>query len=172
MHEASAPSPERKVSVSRAGRVAILVASLIIAVGLAYGAGWLRASGRIGAADERARAASASASARLAELSAASVRLAELEARRSLHLAQVALDARNFGTAETHLHAAGTALSADVRSPELAELGATLVNVHLQASEDLGGERQRIAGYINRFDELLPPPQPQAAGSGKTRSFQ
>jgi hypothetical protein len=134
-----------------------LVASLVAAVGLAYGAGWFRASGRIAAADERARAASASASARLAQLSASARRLAQLEARRSMHLAQVALDARNFGTAETHLHAAGAALSAEAPSRELGELGATLANVHLTATEDLGAERQRIVGWMNRFDELVPP---------------
>jgi hypothetical protein len=153
MHEASVPSPDRKVAGSGAGRLATLVVALVVAVGLAYGAGWLRASGRIAAAEERARAASASAS-------AAVQRLAELEARRSIHLAEVALDARNFGTAETHLHAAGAVLSADARSRELAELGATLANVHLKASEELGGERQRIVGWIKRFDELVPAPPP------------
>jgi hypothetical protein len=160
MHDASAPSPDRKAAGPRAGRLATLVAALVVAVGLAYGAGWLRASGRIAAADARARAASASASARLAELSEAAQRLAELEARRSMHLAEVALDARNFGTAETHLHAAGAVLRADARSRELAELGGTLANVHLKATEDLGGERQRIVGWIKRFDEVVPPAPP------------
>jgi hypothetical protein len=139
-------------------RFAVFAASLVVLLGLAYGAGWLRVSGKVAVADDAARAAAASASARQVELTRTEQRLAVLEARRHLDLAELALDARNFGTAEKYLHAAGALLGGEGHAQELSALGRTLASAHLVATEDLGADRLRVAGWIRRFDELVPPP--------------
>jgi hypothetical protein len=154
------PSTSGASRISKAPFRLVLGVSVVLLVGFAYGLGRLQTEGRIRDAQQAVEASSASASAQRALLDKTQKRVAELEARRRMALAQVALDERNFGIAEGHLHAAGVLLAQAASSRELVELGEQLSRARLAASEDLGAERKAIAGWARRFDERVPPVKP------------
>jgi hypothetical protein len=146
-------------------QTAIFVSVALVCVGAAYGVGRMQTAGKIDEANKRALAAeSASASA------ASSVRMqleiekaivSRLEARRRLHQAVIALDERNFGTAQEHLAAAKTLLaSAKGTDPELAKLSADIDALKLVATEDVGEQRTKVLAIVKRLDELVPPAKP------------
>jgi hypothetical protein len=126
-------------------------------VGVAYGAGRLQTSSAIDAAEENASKASEARTAAEAKLLAVESRL---EARRRLHLALLQLEERNFGTAEQHLSAAAALLAKSKPEGELEQLRAALASARLKASDDVAAQRSKIAGWISRFDALVPPAAP------------
>jgi len=80
-----------------------------------------------------------------------------LEARRQLHLALMALEDRNFGTAQKTLSLAGTMLAKGGPSEELAKLAEEIANYKFMAGEDISTDRQKLMAWTLRFDELLKP---------------
>lgn len=87
-------------------------------------------------------------------------RATHLEARRQLHLALMALEDRNFGTAQKTLTQAGSLLAQHEPSDELQALSNEVGGYKLKAGEDISTERQKLMAWIVRFDELLKPPSP------------
>jgi len=81
----------------------------------------------------------------------------QLEARRQLHLALMALEDRNFGTAQKTLSLAGTMLAKGEPSEELAKLAEEITNYKFMAGEDISTDRQKLIAWTLRFDELLKP---------------
>jgi hypothetical protein len=116
----------------------------------AYITGRVQGSAGTKAAEERA-ASLEQAQNKLAE------RIGLLEARRRLHLAETALDQRNFGIAEKHVAAAAELLGKSKTDGGLAELRTAIAQSKLRAGEDVGAERKKIEGWMSKLDELLPP---------------
>jgi hypothetical protein len=175
----------REGQSSGAGRYLILLGILVIAVLAAYGlGGW----------QERRAALSVHQSftsdVERLQMQVADLRgeVLTLEARRQLHIALMALDRRNFGTAQRYLVAAGKDLASIKRAPAgsdpavLSRLAQELQSARLVATEDFGRHRDRILGWVNELDgqfpkelaETVPPTaepganQPPAEATGRT----
>ncbi|MDX2051316.1 MAG: hypothetical protein SFV15_02930 [Polyangiaceae bacterium] len=110
---------------------------LLGALAIAYGAGRFQ-SARAWHATENAQA-----------------QTQKLEARRQLHLALMALEDRNFGTAQKTLTQAGAILRASQPSDEFSELAGEIENYKFVAGEDVSTDRQKVLGFTQRFDQLL-----------------
>lgn len=152
---------ETKPAVEAGGgrfkRALIVLLVVAASIGIAYGAGRLQTSSAIDAAEERAAKATEARTAAEAKLIAVEARL---EARRRLHLAAIQLEQRNFGSAEQHLSATGALLAKSKPEGELERLRADVASARLKASDDIAAQRTRIAGWIARFDALIPPAAP------------
>ncbi len=81
----------------------------------------------------------------------------QLEARRQLHLALMALEDRNFGTAQKTLSLAGSMLAKGEPPEGLAKLAEEIANYKFMAGEDISTDRQKVMAWTLRFDELLKP---------------
>lgn len=146
-------------------QMAIGVSVALVCVGVAYGVGRMQTAGKIEEAEKRVHAAeSASASAASnvrMQLEVEKATVSRLEARRRLHQALIALDERNFGTAQEHLAAARSLLaSSKGQDPELTKLSADIDALKLVATEDVGEQRTKVLAIVKRLDELVPPAKP------------
>jgi hypothetical protein len=149
--QADAPGiPTGPQTTGRIKRVLIILLVLAAALGATYLTGRLQGGVEVKAANERVTAAEQARD-------EARGKVVQLEARRRLHLALLALDQRNFGIAESHLGVASALLAKSKQPASLAELHTALSAVKLRASEDLGSERKKIESIIQRFDQLVPP---------------
>jgi hypothetical protein len=81
----------------------------------------------------------------------------KLEARRQLHLAIVALEERNFGTAQARLQTAGGLLVDGSLDAGWNELGQQVKGYKLLAGEDLAKERQALTEFVSRADAFIAP---------------
>lgn len=132
-------------------------AGLVIAVGAAYAGGRLETRARIGELEEQLRQSEQSLEAVRAEHAAERRRATELEARRQIHLALLAFEQNNFGTAQSHLRGASALLGG--ADPALNQLGAALGTLELSPALDLAAQRRAITELAAKFDELRPPPR-------------
>ena len=149
--------PAVETGTGRFKRAMIVVAVVAASVGIAYGAGRLQTASAISSAEERASQSAQGQSAAEAQLREVQGRL---EARRRLHLALIQLEERNFGIAEQHLTAAAALLAKSKPDGELEQLRAAIAGARLKASDDVAAQRTKIAGWISRFDVLVPPAAP------------
>lgn len=79
-----------------------------------------------------------------------------LRARRAIHFALVALDQRNFGTAERDARQAGEALAAlGPSAPAYAELAEQLQSYRPRVSDDTSEQRAQLLALATRFDEIF-----------------
>jgi len=149
-------------SGSRVGKLLTVLGLLLAALGVAYTAGRLHTASKIDEADERAGTALAERDRMRKDVAAEQATIQRLEARRRLHLALVAVEARNFGIAQGHLDAALALLAqGSTGAPAgFEQLQRDLRATRLVATEDLGVQRQRILDWVRRFDELAPPAAP------------
>jgi hypothetical protein len=137
----------------RAKRWLVGLAAGAAVLGAAYGTGRFQTSSRV---DEAQALASAKAEQWSVEHSSA----LRLEARRKLHLALIALDARNFGIAQEQLAAAAVLLAATHPDGELDKLQKQIAAYQLKASENVGAERDQVNDWIGRFDGAVPAAKP------------
>lgn len=166
--QGSGPAPRPDASPSAAkqrkagSRLLYLVLGALLALLASYVIGRLQTASRIEVAEKRATEAKKTTEKKVSELSVERDEVARLEARRRLHLALVALDSRNFGIAQEHLTAAASLLSKSHpdKSSDLAKIAAEITGYHLKASEDVGAERDRLMGWVRRFDAAMPPAKP------------
>lgn len=77
-----------------------------------------------------------------------------LEARRSLDQAVTALDARNFGTAQQRLKESTLKLGAARVEGRLLAIAKELDATKLIATDDVGGQRQKLSALLTEFDQL------------------
>jgi len=147
---------------SRVGKLLTVLGLLLLALGVAYTAGRLHTASKIDQADDRARAALEERDRTRKDLATERAAIQRLEARRRLHLALTAVDARNFGIAQGHLDAAAALLAQGGAGAAAGfeQLQRDIRTAHLVATEDLGIQRQRILDWTRRFDELAPPLAP------------
>jgi hypothetical protein len=144
------------------GKVLTVLGLLLAALGVAYVAGRLHTASKIDQADARAVAALDERDRVRKDVAVEHAAIQRLEARRRLHLALIAVEARNFGIAQGHLDAAAALLAqGSAGAPAGFErLQSDLRATRLVATEDLGVQRQRILDWVRRFDELAPPAAP------------
>lgn len=77
-----------------------------------------------------------------------------LEARRCLDQAVTALDARNFGTAQQRLKESTLKLGAARVEGRLLAIAKELDATRLIATDDVGGQRQKLSALLIEFDQL------------------
>jgi hypothetical protein len=148
----------RSTATSTPRRVAIYVGIGLAALGAAYGVGRLQTQAAVNEAEQQtlARAAAQAEQSKVLELEQAKVR--ELEGRRQLALALLALDERNFGTAQSHLKQASALLGETKGDAAMAELTAAIAAYTLVATDDTGAQRKQLLDWTRKFDALRPPP--------------
>jgi hypothetical protein len=155
------PKPDedsQSTVTSKPQRIAIYIGIALAALGAAYGVGRLQTQGAVNEAEQQtvARAAAQAEQSKLLELEHTKVR--ELEGRRQLALALLALDERNFGTAQSHLKQASALLGQTKEDGAMAELTAAITAYTLVATDDTGTQRKQLLDWTRKFDALRPPP--------------
>ena len=82
-------------------------------------------------------------------------RAAMMEARAALYRTAIDLDARNFGTANTHLKEAATALGR-VKIPDTSQLRSAIEATDLNVAVNLGGQRTQVLGFAEQLNKMMP----------------
>lgn len=152
-------TPAAADTKSRAKRALVYTGIGLAALGASYGVGRLQTQHAIGEAQEQtqARAAAEAEQSKLRVEAATKVR--ELEGRRQLSLSLVALDERNFGTAQRHLARAGALFAESKGDAPIEELARSVSGYKLEATDDIGKQRKLVMDFTQRFDTLRPPPE-------------
>lgn len=144
---------------------ALLLAALCYAGGLYHG--WVRAQPeRVRLESELAQALQAREQAESARQETADLaqharaayerRAALYEGFRQCQQALDALDARNFGIAESLLRKAERSLGAFAASqPGLAPVLAQLAEMHVEVARNLAGQREQVAAIVARLNALI-----------------
>ncbi len=150
----------KEMSTDKIRGIIIGVALALMGMAIAYGVGRLQGATATASVQEELKTAEEEqkreASMLQDRVSALQRRVELLEARRQLHLSLIALDARNFGTAQGHLEQAASQLSnAKQATPGLEEIVAGLGALRLVASEDVAGERARVLVQAAALDAAI-----------------
>jgi hypothetical protein len=144
---------------SRTKRALMYTGLGVAALGAAYGGGRLQTQGDVDKAEEQTRERAAAEAEQVKLREQAHARVRELEGRRQLALALVALDERNFGTAQGHLAKAGAMFAESKGDAGLEELARNAGSYKLVATDDIGTQRKLLMDWTRKFDALRPPPQ-------------
>lgn len=157
MAEAVAVAPKPKRSAFK--KFLWFGGTFLLAVAAAYGAGWWQTRSEIDALSTQVTQSQQAAGAAEQAIAAQRRLVSELEARRMIHLALIAFDANNFGTAQEQLRAAATELesASTTVDPGLAALASSLRAMELSPSLDIAAQRAAILQLATRFDNLRPP---------------
>ena len=86
---------------------------------------------------------------------AARNRASLMEARGALYRTAIDLDARNFGTANSHLAEAATALDR-VQLPDVSALAGEIKSTDLNVAVDLAGQRGKVLGFAEQLNKVMP----------------
>ncbi len=89
------------------------------------------------------------------ERDAARDRAAMMETRAALYRAAIDLDARNFGTANTHLKEAAAALGR-VTNPATSGLRGEIAATDLNVAVNLGDQRATVLGFAAQLNQMMP----------------
>lgn len=127
----------------------IIAGVAILALAIAYAAGWVM--GARGKAELEERAEATTRDARL------------LEARRRLDLAHLALEHHNYGIAEAHVRGAAQILDAATDDGPMADLAREVAETRIGVTSDIAAQQQRLRELIERFDRLHPPSNRESA---------
>ena len=144
--------------------IATGVALLTFAAG--YGVAWFQSQDRFTQAEEQYEQQLKDKQQKLKDKSAAlkeaRVQVLVLSAHRQLHLSALALESRNFGTADQHMQKASEALTA-LATKDTGH-SATITKVKSQVSdwkpdvaEDVGQQRQEVLGFAQALAPLVNP---------------
>jgi hypothetical protein len=147
------PKPRR----SRFKKFLWTVLILALALGGTYLGAWFQMKARVNAMQEQLTGAGEQVAIAQQRLTTEHQRVTELEARRRIHLAIMAFDENNFGTAREQLRAAATLLDATPGNAELAALARSLRTLELAPSVDLSTQRAALVQLAAKFDSLRAP---------------
>jgi len=86
---------------------------------------------------------------------AARDRAAMMETRAALYRTAIDLDARNFGTANTHLKEAAAALGR-VSNPDTAQLRGEIEATDLNVAVNLGDQRAQVLSFAEQLNRMMP----------------
>jgi hypothetical protein len=144
-------------------RALALLGLALLGMVAAYVSGRIQAQARLSEARQQVARAVEQQKQGANQAQSAQASVLRLESRRRLHLALMAMEERNFGIAQQHLGAAGVLLgrSNPGQDSDLGKLGASIREARLVATEDLGTQRQRLLGWVQRFDRAVPPKKPE-----------
>lgn len=137
-------------------RLLIGLCAVVVSVGSAYGIGRYQGKLATDAAKSREGERATEKQRATAQFDAQRDRAIRLEARRRLHLGQMAVEERNFGAAEKHLAKAADLLGRAKGEAALDELAVAIAATKLPATDDLGPPRQKVLELVKRFDAALP----------------
>lgn len=150
----TAEAPATKVNLA-------VIAGLgaLVFVAIAYGVGRMQMAPKVKGAEQRAASAAQGAASAKQKESAEHAKVLQLEARRRLDLALLALDDRNFGIAQADLKAAAGLIEAGhpPKDSALRKLSTEIEKINITVSQDLASERAQIIDLIKRFDRIVPP---------------
>lgn len=138
----------------------ILIALFVLALAVAYTVGRVQTASHITAAKHQVEQIGKSQKQTKSQLDSEKALVDQLEARRRLHMALLAMDQRNFGIADQDMNAAAKLLARSKPAGDLAKLQQQVAGFKLVATEDLAGQRQKILDMVHRFDQLVPPEKP------------
>ncbi len=140
----------------------ILGALGVLALAVAYTVGRVQTASHVTEAKHQVEQIDKSQKQTKGQLDSEKSLVDQLEARRRLHLALLAMDQRNFGIADQHMRAAAKLLgeSQPAAGSDLSKLQQKVQSFKLVATEDLAGQRQKILDMVHSFDELVPPAKP------------
>ena len=138
-------------------RAAILIIGALVLVGMAYGSGLRTSTKRLAEAKQELLRVQTQADAARSDVARRDTTIRQLEARRQLHLALIALDERNFGTAQGNLNASAILLGNAGGDDEMAALTKQIRGTNLVAAADFSGERQQVLEFARRLDAAIPP---------------
>lgn len=128
---------------------------VLLLVGGAYLGGRLQMQARLDSAGESLNTTRHALQAAEQREASQHQELRELEARRRIHLAIMAFEQNNFGTAQEQLRAASSLLGSGKQ--EVASLAASLRTLELSPTLDLAAQRGALAQLASKFDALRPP---------------
>ena len=94
-------------------------------------------------------------------------RAAMMEARAALYRTAIDLDARNFGTANTHLKEAASALG-NVQHPGVAPLRDQISATDLNVAVNLGEQRVSVLNFAEQLNKLMPATDPPSEAPSNT----
>lgn len=140
----------------RIKRYAWLAAGALALLGSCYVLGYLRGHGELSAVELQNQKLSQAKVDDAKQLETERARSQMLEGRRCLDQAVMALDYRNFGTAQERLKQAGQRIVGARAEGRLLAIGKELDTYRLVATEDLGNQRQKLVSYLTEFDQLYP----------------
>ncbi len=89
------------------------------------------------------------------ERDAARDRAAMMETRAALYRTAIDLDARNFGTANTHLKEAAAALGR-VANPDTSQLRGQIEATDLNVAVNLGEQRTQVLSFAEQLNAMMP----------------
>lgn len=153
MTTASPPSRPGDASSTKSQttlRWAILILGSLIVLAMAYGTGLRQSTSKLRNTNEQLRAARADVAGR-------DTAIRQLEARRQLHLALLALDQRNFGIAQSRLNAAAILLNnaGQGQTGGLADLAQRIRATRVVAAADFAGQREQVLESVQQLDTIL-----------------
>lgn len=151
------PLATAKEPPSKAKRILLFVGLGLVALGAAYGAGFLTQHLKLGEAEELAGTKDQETQKAKRDVDQERAKVMRLEARRHLHLALLDMEARNFGMAQEHATQAGALLVASAPEGEMKQLAQEVKAFRLTASEDQSSDRKTILGFAEKLDKLMPP---------------
>lgn len=157
---ARAASGDKTVKPASKVNLAVIAGLVaLVAVAVAYGVGRMQMTPKVKGAQAAASSAAAGARSAQAQFSTEHAKVLELEARRRLDLALLALDDRNFGIAQDDLKAAASLLGRAHATPDsdLGKLKAQIEKMNVTVTQDLSAERGQLVSLIKRFDQIVPP---------------
>jgi len=161
------PLPPRPSLKDRLVRGSILIFGALFLLAMTYFSGQRANVGVAKRADREKTAAIKQLTDERRKMAERDDTISHLEARRQLHLALLAVDARNFGTAQQHLDGAATQLNTPgAAAGDLAALRQQIDGMNVVAAGDMESQRQQVLGFVQRFDQLVPPAAP-SSGAGR-----
>lgn len=159
--QAPAAAPPKEKTDTSAGspvkKALTMLAVAAVAVGAAYGTGRYQGHQSTQAAEQKRDDIEKQKAVVTGEFDAQRDRAIRLEARRRLHMAQTAVDEKNFGIAHEHLAKAAALLARAKGVPALDALAADLKTTNLAPGAQPNQSRDKVTALIRRFDEAQPP---------------
>lgn len=156
-HPPLKPPPAPPAQDQPGKRAAILIIGALVLVGMAYGSGLRTSTKRLAEAKQVLLRVQTQADAARSDVARRDTTIRQLEARRQLHLALIALDERNFGIAQGHLNAAAILLGNAGGGEGIAALTKEIRGTNLVAAADFAEERRQILDFARRLDAAIPP---------------
>jgi hypothetical protein len=155
------PKPAARTAnpAERGRRIRIGVVVGVVVLVASYGVGRIQGKLASDAAEQRVEQSKAETARATTEFDAQRDRVLQLEARRRLELALLALGEQNFGIAKAHVAKAAVLLHRAAGNPGLDALAKQLDALKLD-SGDLARSRAELGRLIRAFDGALPPAEP------------
>ncbi len=143
-------------------RILIGLGATIVTGAVIYGIGWWQGRSHVSVEDEEIKSVQQELKQTQNQLEAVKNYSYLMQARAALYHSAVDLDQRNFGTANTRLQEASTALgkvkdtSADLDAQKISSLQKNISQTNINVAVNLEKQRQQILKYVTQLNALIP----------------